>query len=477
MEELLSLKWNNHRSTFLHILGVLRDKQAYTDVTLACDGKFYSVHKLVLSTCSDYFCAMFDKTACKSPVIVLKDIKSEDLEALLDYMYLGEVNVRQSDLASLIKAAENLRIKGLAVPDDEPPKKGSVSSSRTDTNRREGGSGSPPSKRKRRDEGEDGREDVRPPPSSGGGLHTPPPPSSRPKSPISQRLSPSPLRTSQESLMPEDRDSRPLSSPAESPVASHLPSHQSSQQLPHQSSQSSQPLPDQHEVTNQYRGEETPTFVKVEMEEETDDMQRDSYNMSGDGYKEENSGGDLGGDLSNDLPEFLQQAASGALASTSASYHHAFAGPSGFQPDVSGWQGDSQSLPGSFSGLGFQQPSSQDNPPGRLEADVGGRGGRGRGGGEGGNRGGRESERGGGEGGEGSEAGGSLSLAGAKGVSPDARYLCYLCGRGFSERTNLQRHLRIHTGVKPYRCPVCPYQSNRNGNLARHMAFRHDVMQ
>lgn len=132
--------------------------------------------------------------------------------------------------------------------------------------------------------------------------------------------------------MPEDRDSRPLSSPAESPAASHLPSHQSSQQLPHQSSQSSQPLPDQHEVTNQYRGEETPTFVKVEMEEATDDMQRDSYNMSGDGYKEENSGGDLGGDLSNDLPEFLQQAASGALASTSASYHHAFAGPSGFQP-------------------------------------------------------------------------------------------------------------------------------------------------
>ena len=301
-------------------------------MTLACDGKFYSVHKLVLSTCSDYFCAMFDKTACKSPVIVLKDIKSEDLEALLDYMYLGEVNVRQSDLASLIKAAENLRIKGLAVPDDEPPKKGSAPASRTDSGRREGGSGSPPSKRKRRDEGEDGREDVRPPAPSTGGLHTPPPPSSRPKSPISQRLSSSPLRTSQESLMPEDRDSRPLSSPAESPVASHLTPHQSSQQLPHQSSQSSQPLPDQHEVSNQYRGEETPTFVKVEMEEETDDMQRDSYNMSGAGYKEENSGGDLGGDLSNDLPEFLQQAASGALASTSASYHHAFAGPSGFQP-------------------------------------------------------------------------------------------------------------------------------------------------
>ncbi|XP_050728473.1 broad-complex core protein isoforms 1/2/3/4/5-like isoform X14 [Eriocheir sinensis] len=454
MEELLSLKWNNHRSTFLHILGVLRDKQAYTDVTLACDGKFYSVHKLVLSTCSDYFCAMFDKTACKSPVIVLKDIKSEDLEALLDYMYLGEVNVRQSDLASLIKAAENLRIKGLAVPDDEPPKKGSVSSSRTDTNRREGGSGSPPSKRKRRDEGEDGREDVRPPPSSGGGLHTPPPPSSRPKSPISQRLSPSPLRTSQESLMPEDRDSRPLSSPAESPVASHLPSHQSSQQLPHQSSQSSQPLPDQHEVTNQYRGEETPTFVKVEMEEETDDMQRDSYNMSGDGYKEENSGGDLGGDLSNDLPEFLQQAASGALASTSASYHHAFAGPSGFQPDVSGWQGDSQSLPGSFSGLGFQQPSSQDNPPGARIHEAGL-----------------------------VAAAAMLTARGSSACSfpPSEQLLCGVCGRSFhgrNRRQDLERHMLTHTGEKPYQCPHCPHRTNRNGNLKTHLFTVHrDLLQ
>ncbi|XP_063865748.1 longitudinals lacking protein, isoforms H/M/V-like isoform X14 [Scylla paramamosain] len=434
MEELLSLKWNNHRSTFLHILGVLRDKQAYTDVTLACDGKFYSVHKLVLSTCSDYFCAMFDKTACKSPVIVLKDIKSEDLEALLDYMYLGEVNVRQSDLASLIKAAENLRIKGLAVPDDEPPKKGSAPASRTDSGRREGGSGSPPSKRKRRDEGEDGREDVRPSAPSTGGLHTPPPPSSRPKSPISQRLSSSPLRTSQESLMPEDRDSRPLSSPAESPAASHLTPHQSSQQLPHQSSQSSQPLPDQHEVSNQYRGEETPTFVKVEMEEEADDMQRDSYNMSGDGYKEENSGGDLGGDLSNDLPEFLQQAASGALASTSASYHHAFAGPSGFQPDVSGWQGDSQSLPGSFSGLGFQQPSSQDNPPG-------------------------------------------AAVAVAEDVASCLSFQCPSCGRCFSRHWHLKRHLATHLAVKPFRCPYCPHAASIKDKLKQHIRKVHPGQQ
>lgn len=89
-------------------------------MTLACDGKFYPVHKLVLSTCSEYFEQMFERTNCKHPIIVLKDIKKDDLEALLNYMYVGEVNVLQNNLSGLIKAAEGLRIKGLAVPDESP---------------------------------------------------------------------------------------------------------------------------------------------------------------------------------------------------------------------------------------------------------------------------------------------------------------------------------------------------------------------
>ncbi|XP_071528450.1 uncharacterized protein [Panulirus ornatus] len=428
MEELLSLKWNNHRTTFIHILGVLRDKQAYTDVTLACDGKFYSVHKLVLSTCSDYFCAMFDKTACKSPVIVLKDIKCEDLEALLDYMYLGEVNVRQSDLASLIKAAENLRIKGLAVPDDEPPNKGIVSAPpRTEPVRRDGGSGSPPAKRKRRDEGEDGREDVRPQPPMSGGLHTPPPPPSRPKSPVSQRLSPSPHRTSQESPATEDRTSRPLSSPADPP-----PTSRASSQPPAQSATSQPPV-------SQYTPEETPSFVKVEMEEDRpDEVHGDSYDLSTDGYKEE--GDDSGSGMNSDLPEFLQAAASGALASGTATYpHHSFAGPSGYQPgDLAGWQGDGSSL-GFPAHLNFStsDSSSQQNAPGGVA---------------------------------------SVHLVG---VSPrrllgvPRRHPCPQCTRAFTSLRDLNRHFLTHTGEKPYQCPHCPHRANRKGNLKTHIRALH----
>ncbi|XP_050728516.1 longitudinals lacking protein, isoforms A/B/D/L-like isoform X14 [Eriocheir sinensis] len=413
MEELLSLKWNNHRTTFIHILGVLRDKQAYTDVTLACDGKFYQVHKLVLSTCSDYFCAMFDKTACKSPVIVLKDIKSEDLEALLDYMYLGEVNVRQSDLASLIKAAENLRIKGLAVPDDEPPNKssGGSATSRGDT-RRDGGGSSPPAKRKRREEVEDGREDVRPPPAQSGTLHTPPP--TRPKSPVSQRLSPSPHRTSQESPATEDRTSRPLPSPAEA-TGAHTASQPQGQSAVSQS------------VSNQYRSEDTPSFVKVEMEEDhAEDLQGDSYDLGPDGYKEE--GDDSGGGaMNNDLPEFLQAAASGSLASSSTSFpHHSFAGPSGYQPgDLAGWQGDGSSI-GFPPHLNFStsESSSQQNAPGG-----------------------------------------------------DGSVMCPLCRKRFqgpNRQYVLTRHLSTtHALEKPYHCPHCPYRAARRDHVSRHVKMVH----
>ncbi|RXG52064.1 Longitudinals lacking protein, isoforms H/M/V [Armadillidium vulgare] len=124
---LLSLKWNNHKTTFFEILKLLRDKANFADATLAVEGKFYQVHKLVLSTCSEYFSEIFERTPCKSPVIVLKDVRCQDLESLLDYMYMGEVNVNQTDLALLLKTAECLRIKGLAVPDDDPIRHSSAS--------------------------------------------------------------------------------------------------------------------------------------------------------------------------------------------------------------------------------------------------------------------------------------------------------------------------------------------------------------
>ncbi|KAB7495019.1 Protein tramtrack, alpha isoform [Armadillidium nasatum] len=136
MSEVLCLKWNNHKSIFLQNLSSLRTQQnpiflklkyteLYSDATLACNGKYFSVHRLVLSTCSEYFEEMFEKMNRQNvhPFIIVTNIEYSYLEALLNFMYNGEVNVLHEMLPGLMKAAEILKIKGLAVPDEETSEK------------------------------------------------------------------------------------------------------------------------------------------------------------------------------------------------------------------------------------------------------------------------------------------------------------------------------------------------------------------
>ncbi|KAK7082989.1 hypothetical protein SK128_023846 [Halocaridina rubra] len=151
---LLALTWNNHSTTFLKTLNTIRQKERYTDVTISCGGKFYPLHKMVLSSCSEYFEKIFEQTPCKHPVIVLRDVTCSEIEALLNYMYLGSVSVAQNELSRLIKVAELFQIKGLAVP-DEPAKSDSSSSSvsnkRSDSGRNSTSSHrDPPENRNRR---------------------------------------------------------------------------------------------------------------------------------------------------------------------------------------------------------------------------------------------------------------------------------------------------------------------------------------
>ena len=53
------------------------------------------------------------------PVLVLRDVPFLDLQSILEFVYLGEVNVEQDRLQSFLKTAELLRIKGLTdgLPD------------------------------------------------------------------------------------------------------------------------------------------------------------------------------------------------------------------------------------------------------------------------------------------------------------------------------------------------------------------------
>jgi len=66
------------------------------------------------------FCLSFfaQSTPCKHPVIVLQDVVFDDLQALVEFIYHGEVNVHQRNLSSFLKTAEVLRVSGLTQPSD-----------------------------------------------------------------------------------------------------------------------------------------------------------------------------------------------------------------------------------------------------------------------------------------------------------------------------------------------------------------------
>lgn len=50
---------------------------------------------------------------CQHPVVIFRNVKFDDLAALVDFMYQGEVNVVQEQLASFLTTAELLAVQGL----------------------------------------------------------------------------------------------------------------------------------------------------------------------------------------------------------------------------------------------------------------------------------------------------------------------------------------------------------------------------
>jgi hypothetical protein len=67
---------------------------------------------MMLSACSSYFEELLSQNPCQHPIVLMKDLKFWEVQALVDFMYRGEVNVGQDKLPSLLAAAEALQIKG-----------------------------------------------------------------------------------------------------------------------------------------------------------------------------------------------------------------------------------------------------------------------------------------------------------------------------------------------------------------------------
>uniref|UniRef100_A0A0A1WNU1 Protein abrupt n=1 Tax=Zeugodacus cucurbitae TaxID=28588 RepID=A0A0A1WNU1_ZEUCU len=116
--QLYALKWSEFQSSIVNCFQRLRDEEDFVDVTLSCDQRSFSAHRVVLSACSPYFRKLLKSNPCKHPIVILRDVQSDNMECLLSFMYNGEVNVRQDQLQDFLKTAHMLQIRGLTDVSD-----------------------------------------------------------------------------------------------------------------------------------------------------------------------------------------------------------------------------------------------------------------------------------------------------------------------------------------------------------------------
>ena len=109
----LNLRWNDYEANLSGGLRDSRHNKDFFDVTLAYDDGQISAHKVIISSCSSFFLNILRKNPHQHPLVYMRGVRYTELNAVLDFMYHGEVSIYEEELNSFLALAEDLQVKGL----------------------------------------------------------------------------------------------------------------------------------------------------------------------------------------------------------------------------------------------------------------------------------------------------------------------------------------------------------------------------
>ncbi|KAK3565115.1 hypothetical protein QTP86_033167 [Hemibagrus guttatus] len=101
-----------HMRKAFRVMNDLRSRKMLCDVLLVAAEEEIPAHKVVLASCSPYFCAMFtgEMSESKATCVEIRDMDGQTLRKLVDYIYTAEIEVTEDNVQVLLPAASLLQL-------------------------------------------------------------------------------------------------------------------------------------------------------------------------------------------------------------------------------------------------------------------------------------------------------------------------------------------------------------------------------
>merc|ERR1712133_303150 len=114
-QEKYNLHWHTYSDHLREMLHEMMKSEQLTDVTLVCDDKRqFKAHKIVLSACSSAFKSIINDLPQNSSVIYLRGIQHQEMESILEFMYLGVATFYRERMNEFLNVAKSLEVKEIS---------------------------------------------------------------------------------------------------------------------------------------------------------------------------------------------------------------------------------------------------------------------------------------------------------------------------------------------------------------------------
>ena len=111
---LVTISWDSYTTAVSNTVRNLYSDQDFTDVTIACEGeKQVKAHKVILSASSSFLHSILVENPNEHPVLCLTGVKFDQLQKLVEFIYLGEVKIPEDEVTSFLDLGRELEVCGI----------------------------------------------------------------------------------------------------------------------------------------------------------------------------------------------------------------------------------------------------------------------------------------------------------------------------------------------------------------------------